>query len=137
MIIQSQTTSFKKELYEAVHNLPVDTIKIALYGPSANLGPSTLVYSPVGEVTGPGYTAGGKICQNVTVSSSGRVAYVSFDTVVWNPANFTAFGALIYNASKGNKSVAVIDFGGENVATASLSLILPPNQPNSALIRSL
>ena len=30
-IVQTQTTSFKKELYEAVHNLSTNTLKIALY----------------------------------------------------------------------------------------------------------
>jgi hypothetical protein len=137
MILQTQTTSFKKELYLGVHNLVVDTIKIALYGPSANLGPDTLAYTTAGEVTGSGYDAGGKVCQNVVVNSSGRVAFVSFDQVQWSPASFTCFGALIYNASKDNRSIAVIDFGGENTVTTGLVLLLPPNQPNSALIRSI
>lgn len=137
MIIQTQTTSFKRELYLGVHNLVVDTIKIALYGDTANLGPDTPEYTTVGEVVGSGYTAGGQICQNVTVNSSGRVAYVSFDQVQWSPAAFSCFGALIYNASKANRSIAVIDFGGENTVTNGLVLLLPPNQPNSALIRSI
>jgi len=137
MIIQTQTTSFKRELYLGVHNLVVDTIKIALYGATAELGPDTPVYTTAGEVVGAGYDAGGKVCQNVVVSSSGRVAYVSFDQVQWSPASFTCFGALIYNASKANRSIAVIDFGGENMVTNGLVLLLPPNQPNSALIRSI
>lgn len=137
MIIQSQTTSFKKELYLGVHNLVVDTIKIALYDENALLGPETLSYTTVGEVSGTGYDAGGKVCQNVVVNSSGTVAYVSFDQVQWAPASFTCFGALLYNASKDNRSIAVIDFGGENTVTNGLVLLLPPNQPNSALIRSI
>ena len=137
MIVQTQTTSFKEELYLAIHNLELDTIKIALYEGSANLGPDTTVYTTIGEVSGSGYDAGGKVCPNVTVSSSGRVAYVSFDPVQWSPASFTCFGALIYNASKANRSIAVIDFGGENTVTNGLVLTCPPNQPNSALIRSI
>jgi hypothetical protein len=137
MIIQSQTTSFKRELYEAIHNLPVDVIKIALYGETANLGPDTTSYTTVGEVSGNGYTAGGEICQNVVVSSSGLTAYVSFDQVQWSPASFTCAGALIYNSSKANRSIAVVDFGGEFTATNGLVLLLPPNQPTTALIRSV
>jgi hypothetical protein len=137
MITQAQTTSFKEELYEAIHNMPVDTIKIALYGATANLGPDTTVYTTSGEVVGSGYTAGGEVCQNVVVNSSEGVAYVSFDPVTWSPASFTCFGALIYNASKANRSVAVINFGGENVVTNGLVLTPPPNLPTSALIRSV
>lgn len=137
MIVQTQTTSFKRELYEGIHNFLVDTIKVALYGSSANLGPTTTVYTTTGEVVGGGYTAGGKTCQNVTVSASSGIAYVSFDNLEWNPASFTAMGALIYNSSKSNRSIAVIDFGGENTATSNFNLILPPNQPSSALIRSM
>jgi hypothetical protein len=31
MIVQTQTTSFKAELYEGIHDLIDDTIKIALF----------------------------------------------------------------------------------------------------------
>ena len=36
-IVQTQTTSFKAELYEGIHNLLADTLRIALYTASANL----------------------------------------------------------------------------------------------------
>jgi hypothetical protein len=136
MIVQTQTTSFKEELYKAIHNLPVDVIKIALYGETAVLGPQITVYTTVGEVSGSGYTAGGVVCPNVVVNSSGLVAYVSFDQVQWSPASFTCFGALIYNSSKANRSIAVIDFGGEVNVTNGLVLVPPPNQPTTALLRS-
>lgn len=44
-IVQTQTTSFKKELYQAVHNLSTDTLKIALYTAAADLNQATTVYS--------------------------------------------------------------------------------------------
>ena len=37
MIVQTQTTSFKAELYEGIHDLLTDTIKIALYTAYADL----------------------------------------------------------------------------------------------------
>jgi hypothetical protein len=58
-IVQTQTTSFKKELYEAVHNLSTDTLKIALYTGNATLNEDTTVYSATNEVVASGYTAGG------------------------------------------------------------------------------
>ena len=79
MITQTQTTSFKEELYKGIHDLLTDTIKIALYTANADLGASTTVYTTDQEVTGTGYTAGGVTVTNVTVESSGTTAYVSFD----------------------------------------------------------
>jgi hypothetical protein len=59
MIVQTQTTSFKAELYEGIHDLIDDTIKIALFNANADLSASTTAYSTNQEVTGTGYTAGG------------------------------------------------------------------------------
>ena len=51
---------FKSEVYQAVHNLLTDTIKIALYTSNANLDETTTVYSTLNEVPDTGtYTAGG------------------------------------------------------------------------------
>ena len=136
MIVQTQTTSFKVELYQGVHNLAVDTLKIALYTANATLDASTTVYSAVNEVTGTGYTAGGKILTNPIISSNDYTAYVSFDNVSWTGANFTARAALIYNASKADRSVAILDFGSDKQTTSTFTVTLPPNTANSALIRS-
>ena len=57
-IVQTQTTSFKAELYEGVHNLLVDEIYMALYNANADLNADTTAYSSTHEVTGTGYVAG-------------------------------------------------------------------------------
>ena len=49
-ITQTQTLSFKAELYEGVHNFLTDTFKIALYSSTASLGADTTVYTAQGEV---------------------------------------------------------------------------------------
>lgn len=137
MITQGQTTSFKKELYEGVHNLLTDTIKIALYEATADLGAATTIYTATGEISGTGYTTTGKTLTGATVSSdSNGTAFVSFNNVTWNPAAFTCRGALIYNASKGNKSIAVLDFGSDKVATNTFTITFPANVASSAIIRS-
>lgn len=133
-ILQTQTTSFKKELYEAIHNLPVDTIKIALYTASANLNETTTVYSSANEVTGTGYVAGGVTMTGVTVNSSGYTAYVDFADVVFN-ASVTARCALIYNSSKANRAIAVLDFGSDKTSS-NFTITMPSNTASSALIRS-
>ena len=134
-IVQTQTTSFKKELYQAIHDLSTDTIKIALYTASADLNADTTVYSSTNEVSGTGYTAGGQVMTGVAISSSGYTAYANWDNVVWTAA-LTARCALIYNASKGNKSVAVLDFGSDKTSTGTFTITMPANTSTTALIRS-
>jgi hypothetical protein len=133
-IVQTQTTSFKKELYQAVHNLTSDTLKMALYNANADLNADTTVYSSTNEVTGSGYVAGGVVVTGATISTSGYTAYVNFNNVAFG-ANVTARCALIYNASKGNKSIAVLDFGSDK-SSSSFTVVMPQNTATSALIRS-
>lgn len=135
-IAQTQTTSFKLELYEGVHNFLTDTIKMALYYSTATLGASTTVYTTNGEVSGTGYSAGGEVLTGVTVAAANNVAYVNFANATWSPATFTCRGALIYNASKGDKAIAVLDFGADKTATNSFTVQMPVTGPTTALIRS-
>jgi hypothetical protein len=137
MIVQTQTTSFKTELYQAIHNLLTDTLKIALYTGDATLTADTTAYTASNEVVGTGYTAGGVTITGVTVNSSGYAAYVSFNNPSWTSATFIARAALIYNSSKANRSIAVLDFGADKTVTnATFTITLPTNAVTSALIRS-
>jgi len=133
-IVQTQTTSFKAELYEGVHNLLVDDIYMALYNANANLNEDTTVYSSTNEVTGTGYVAGGVQMTGITIQTSGYTVYVNFANVAFN-ASVTARCALIYNASQGNKSIAVLDFGSDKTST-NFTVTMPQNTATSALIRS-
>lgn len=135
-IVQTQTTSFKAELYQGIHDLTTDVIKIALYDGNANLNADTTVYSLSNEIVYTGYTAGGKVMTGITVNVSGYTAYVGFDNVTWDPGAFTARCALIYNSSKGDKSVAVLDFGSDKTTTATFTITMPANTATAALIRS-
>ena len=135
-IVQTQTTSFKAELYQAVHNLLTDTLYVALYTGFANINSSTTAYTSTNEVTGQtGYTAGGIQVTGATVNSYGYTAYVNFNNVTWLNSNITARCALLYNQSKGNKSICVIDFGG-NKTQANFTITMPANTYTTALIRS-
>jgi hypothetical protein len=135
MIVQTQTTSFKAEVYQAVHNLLTDTIKIALYTANANLDADTTVYTTLNEVVASGYTAGGEIMTGVALNTSGYTVYVNWANVSWSTA-VTARCALIYNASQGNKSIAVLDFGADKTSTSTFTITMPANTATSALIRS-
>jgi len=136
-IVQTQTTSFKVELYQGIHDLTTDVIKIALYTASADLNETTTAYSvgTPGQVVAAGYTAGGSILTPITVASSGYTAYVGFPNVSWTAA-ITARCALIYNSTQGNKSIAVLDFGSDKTSTTTFTITMPANTSTSALIRS-
>jgi hypothetical protein len=135
-IVQTQTTSFKKELYQGIHDLSTDVIKIALYTANANLNENTTVYSATNEVSATGtYVAGGAQLTPITVSSSGYTAYVGFPNISWTGA-ITARCALIYNATQGNKSVCVLDFGSDKISTTTFTITMPANTATAALIRS-
>jgi hypothetical protein len=134
-ILQTQTTSFKKELYQGIHDLSTDTIKIALYTAAADLNAATTVYSSANEVVASGYTAGGQVMTGVQISSDGYTAYANWNNVSWT-GTITARCALIYNASKGNKSVAVLDFGSDKTSATTFLITMPANTSTAALIRS-
>ena len=135
-IVQTQTTSFKAQLYQGIHDLTTDVIKIALYTASADLNEDTTVYSATNEVANTGtYVAGGSTLTPVTVASSGYTAYVGFPDISWTGA-ITARCALIYNVTQGNKSIAVLDFGSDKTSTTTFAITMPANTATAALIRS-
>ena len=134
-IVQTQTTSFKSQLYQAVHNLTTDQLYVALYTGNANLNADTTIYSTTNEVVATGYTAGGQLLTGVTLNTYNYTAYVNFNNAVWTGATITARCALIYNVTQGNKSIAVLDFGSDKTQTG-FTITMPSNTYTTALIRS-
>ena len=123
-------------MYQGIHDLTTDFIKIALYTANANLNEDTTVYSSTDEVANTGtYSAGGAQLTPITVSTSGYTAYVSFPNIAWTGA-ITARCALIYNSTQGNKSIAVLDFGSDKTSTTTFTITMPANTATAALIRS-
>ena len=135
-IIQTQTTSFKAQLYQGIHDLTTDVIKIALYTASADLNEDTTVYNSTNEVPNTGtYFAGGAQLTPITIGTSGYTAFVGFPNISWTGA-ITARCALIYNSTQGNKSIAVLDFGSDKTSTVTFTITMPANTATAALIRS-
>jgi hypothetical protein len=145
-ISQTMTNSFKVEVLNGIHAFgqsvirpatTADVFKIALYTSDANLGADTEVYTPVNEVSGPGYTAGGNILVvSQPPASSGTTAFLNFENSTWNSATFTANGALIYNSSQGDKAVAVLAFGGDKVCVSgNFTVQFPTSNASNAVIR--
>jgi hypothetical protein len=136
-ITQAMCNSFKTELLGGTHDLDTDTIKIALYTSSATLGASTTAYSTTNEVTGStGYTAGGNTLSGASITLSGSTAIVDFTDTTWSSATITARGALIYNSSKSDKAIAVLDFGSDKSSTnGDFTVVFPTADASNAIIR--
>lgn len=138
-ITQALCSSFKQELVTGTHNFTASTgdiFKIALYTSAATLGASTTAYTTTNEVVGTGYTAGGKNMVSVTPVLSGTTAICDFTDVTWSTVTLTARGALIYNSSKANRAVLVLDFGSDKTATAGdFTIIFPVADASNAIIR--
>lgn len=133
MITQCLTASFKKELLQGVHDFDTDVFKIALYTSASDLSSATTIYTTVGETSGTGYTAGGAILTNLGVTLSGTTAYTSWDSYTWSNSTITTAGALVYNASKANRSVAVLNFGGTySTSAAPFTVTFPANTSTTA-----
>ena len=135
---QAQTTTFKLNLLKGLENFFTGSpyiYKIALYNATATINSETTAYTTDNEITGTGYVAGGKVlAPTIGSDTSNNTAYVTFANVTWSPANFTAAGALIYNSTT-NASVAVLNFGGEKVATSTFTIEFPAATSTTAVLR--
>ena len=135
-ITQAMCSSFKSELLGGTHDLDTDVLKIALYVSAATLGASTTAYSATNEVSGTGYTAGGATLAGAVITLSGTTAFVDFNDVTWTTSTITARGALIYNSTKANRAIAVLDFGSDKTSTASdFTVQFPTPDATNAIIR--
>jgi hypothetical protein len=147
-ITQAMVTSFKVEILDGIHNFgtgvirasaAADVFKIALYTSSATLDASTTAYTATNEVSSSGtnYTAGGltlTITQVPTFTST--TAWLDFADVTFSSATITSNGALIYNATQGNKAVAVLAFGGDKTSTAgNFTIQFPAATSTTAILR--
>lgn len=135
------TNSYLLELHQAIHNWSADAFKLALYGDAANLDQTIAAYTAANEIAGVGYAAGGipllleaGFPQLALLSDSTKVL-IDFQDILINPAAFTCRYGLIYNTSKANRSVAVLDFGMDFTTVTSFALVWPDPTPSRAAIR--
>lgn len=139
-ITTAMCTSYKQELFEAVHDHAVagDTFNLALFTSAADLDAASAAYDGLNEVAdGGNYAARGEALTNLAPSSSGTVAFTQFASPVeWLVSNITARGCQIFNTSKADRSVSVHDFGQEYTSVdGTFSVIMPTNDANTSLLR--
>ena len=149
---QAMTTSFKVDLFNAVHafnatGIPAHTVstadqfKAALFTAASTLNASTTSYTgAVTEVTGTGYSAGGVVVTFGTApSSTGTTSFltpsasITYTTVTLS----TSFDAMLLynNTNAGKNSVAVYTFTAQTVAAGTFSLTMPTNNASTGLLR--
>lgn len=141
-ITTAMCASFKQELLGGTHDLDTDILKMALIKASSTgtYGASTTNYSTVtgnsDEASGTNYTTGGQTLDGATISLSGTTAIVDFTDEVFSNVTVSASGCIIYNSSKSNRAICVIDFGGTVSATAGdLTIQFPTADATNAIIR--
>jgi len=145
-ITTAMPTSFKVELFRAVHDFTAstgNTFKIALLKPTADgsgtYGAATTNYSDLGEdelATASGYVRDDKTLTSVTPVADGTTAICDFDNVTWSSSTFITSGALIYNSSASNAAVAVLSFGGDQqVSSGDFAIQFPTPAAATAIIR--
>jgi len=136
------TSSFKNELLGTnAGNFAAtsgDIFKLALYTDSSTIGPSLGSFTATGQVTDAtgDYSSGGKDLTGQTHKLSGTTAIVDFANLSYLTATITAMGALIYNTSQENRSVAVLDFVSNKVSTSgTFTIQFPAFNATEAIIR--
>lgn len=136
-ITASVCNSFKNELLAMTPHTAADAYKIALFTSAATLSKATTAYAATNEVVGTGYTAGGLALTGFNVTLDTDTAILDWTTdPVWSAASITARGALIYNSSRSNKAVAVLDFGADITSTAgNFTVTLPAPVAATGLVR--
>lgn len=139
---QNLCSSFLLENLQGIHVLGTDVLKLALYTGSASLDPKLVTaYVATNECVGGGYVAGGQVLALTPgyprLSPSGA-ALVLVDFVDMGPVSGSGFSyryGLIYNSSKANRAVAVVDFGAILQVTASYGVVWPLPDDNNCIIR--
>lgn len=116
-IVSGLCAGAKRDFMLGVHQ-PSDTYKLALYDESATISPLTEVFTTVGEVKGKNYPKGGVTLSGYSVELVGTRANLGFsrDVIIAN-ASISALGGMVYNESKGNLAVGIIEFAEKITST--------------------
>ncbi|MFT4583546.1 MAG: hypothetical protein ACI8XZ_003307 [Gammaproteobacteria bacterium] len=108
MIISTMTVSYCGDLLGGIQKL-TDGYRLALYDDDSGLSHRTTHYATDGESNGAGYPPGGFRLERPAVGHVGHTVFLRFDNVMVDVSNINPVACLMYNASKENRSVAVME----------------------------
>lgn len=141
-ITTAMCNSFKQELLGGVHDLDTDSIRIALIkaSPTGSYNGSTTNYNNItvnsDEAVGTNYVTGGNTLGSAVITLDGSTAIVDFADTTWSSATISSAGCIIYNATKGNAAIAIIDFGGIKTSTnGDFTVQFPAADASNAIVR--
>lgn len=129
MIKPGMVNRAKLDFLKGLHQ-PNDKYMLALYSERADLNPDTVRYTGAEEVRGHGYTAGGIELNGYKGEIHGDCACITFDPATWNNSSIEARAGLIYNATRGNSAVVVVDFGATRKSSVGMFRVEFP-QPST------
>lgn len=111
---------FKEDLMVGAVNLHTagDTINVALYDNSHAFSAADTVYTTTNELaTANGYTQGGATLGSQAVTAGTTTKWDAADTS-WAASSFTAYHAVIYDATNTNSLICSIDFAGAKTVSS-------------------
>lgn len=127
----------KQDFLNGTHQ-PGDTYKLAFYTSAATMDPATTTaYSATNEVTNGAVIPAGGVTLSGYAAGNGTLATAYLD---WSDVNVTVTGTvtsrygLIYNASKSNKAIGILDWGADKTATDGPYQVQIPSS-GSGLVR--
>jgi len=134
MIITALCNQAKLDMANGVHQ-PGDNYRFALYTDEADLGADTRRYTPENESSGPGYPKGGiPLTGRKAVLVDGS-ACVTFGAISLRQCTFNTAGGMIYNASRNNAALAVVEFDGiKYPSNGAFEVDFPLPTPDAAVI---
>lgn len=112
---------FKANLMNKVVDMEADNIYCCLYDDSETGTVTDTDYSTTNELaTAGGYTRGADASNLLAGKAVTEAATTKFDATdhAWTSATFSAYSAILWDATAGNDLICFVDFGGE-VAVAS------------------
>ncbi len=106
-------------------DVDADVLKVALMTNLYSVDKDTNSFNNTNEVSGTGYTAGGKTLANSAASQDDTNDNAKWDAddVEWPSSTITARYAIIYNTTHADAIVCVFDFGSDQTSTNGLFAI--------------
>ena len=106
-------------------NVNADAIKVALMTSAYVPDKDTNTFDNTDEITGTGYTTGGKDLTGSVMTQEDALDLAKWDAddISWSGSTLTARYAVAYNTTRANAILFVIDFGTDKISSEGLFVL--------------